>query len=377
MSNFSAPAAWPVPLAISLIDDCGNAIAGGQVVTTFSNGDPPQVLALVDPNSGLYSATWTPRKTSSQVTIAAKATAAGFPAATSQIVGQVTPNSAPSSRPHGTLHIFDPLVGAGLGPGNIVQIYGTALASSTVSPTSIPLPTVLGGTSVIIGGVPAPLFFVSSGQVNAQIPFELTPGQQYQVIVTANGALTTPDTLQLTAVAPGIAAFASGEIIAQHPDGSLVTDTAPAQAGEYIVFYMAGLGTTDNPVTTGAASPSDPLARPQSAPTLTIGGEHVDILYQVPARCESTSLTFSNGFITPMNPRPRAKASTTLPVRTRRKPVIPMEITQSSDPPSSTRPTLPLPGATLIRSPRPLPTTSNSTFADSLPSMESGGDAAR
>ena len=279
VSNFAAPAAWPVPLAISLIDDCGNAIAGGQVVTTFSNGDPPQVLSLVDSSTGLYSATWTPRKTSSQVTIAARATAAGFPAATAQIIGQVTPNVAPLLTPHGTLHIFNPQVGAGVGPGNIVQIYGTDLASSTVSPTSIPLPTVLGGTSVIIGGVPAPLFFVSSGQVNAQIPFELTAGQQYQVIVNANGALTTPDTLQLTAVAPGIAAFASGEIIAQHPDGSLITDTAPAQPGEYIVFYMAGLGITDNPVTTGAASPGDPLARPQAAPALTIGGEHVDILF--------------------------------------------------------------------------------------------------
>jgi len=279
VSNFSAPASWPTPLAINLIDNCGNAIPAGQIVATFSNGDAPQVLSLVNATSGLYSTTWTPRKTSAQVTISARATATGFPAATAQINGQVTPNTAPVLSPHSTLHIFDPLVGGALGPGNIVQIYGTGLASSATAPTTLPLPTTFGGTSVLIGGIPAPLYYVSPGQINAQVPFELATGSQYQVIVSANGALSTPDTIQVAPVSPGIAAFATGEIIAQHSDGSLITDAAPAAPGEYIVFYLAGLGLTDNPVTTGAGSPSSPLARPVAPPTLTIGGEPTTVLF--------------------------------------------------------------------------------------------------
>ena len=44
VGNFSLPTAWPTPLQINVIDDCGKAVANGQVVTTFSNGDPPLVL---------------------------------------------------------------------------------------------------------------------------------------------------------------------------------------------------------------------------------------------------------------------------------------------------------------------------------------------
>jgi len=278
-SNFSQPASWPVPLSILLVDDCGNKIVNGQVVTTFSNGDPPLPLTTTDSSSGIYSGTWTPRSPSPQITIAARATASGFSPATAQIAGQVSPNAAPVLTPNGTLHVFDPLVGAALGPGNIVQIYGQNLASQTLSATNIPLPTSLGGTSVIVGGIQVPLYFVSPGQINAQIPFELVSGTSYQVLVSANGALTTPNAIQLTVAAPGIAAFVSGQIIAQHLDGSLVSETAPAVPGEYIVFYMAGLGLTTNPVATGAASPSTNLATPVVMPTLTLGGENVPILF--------------------------------------------------------------------------------------------------
>jgi len=78
VSNFASPASWPTPLSVQLNDNCGNSITNGQVVTTFSNGDPPLALGLVNPSSGLYFATWTPRGTASQVTITATATAPGF-----------------------------------------------------------------------------------------------------------------------------------------------------------------------------------------------------------------------------------------------------------------------------------------------------------
>ena len=70
VGNFSLPTAWPTPLEITVSDDCGNAVANGQVVTTFSNGDPPLVLPSLG-RAGVYSGTWTPRATASQVTITA------------------------------------------------------------------------------------------------------------------------------------------------------------------------------------------------------------------------------------------------------------------------------------------------------------------
>jgi uncharacterized protein (TIGR03437 family) len=279
VSNFAQPVAWPTPLAIRLFDDCGGSVSNGQVVATFSNGDPPLALSVADPTAGVYSATWTPRSAASQVTITARASAAGLAAANAVITGQVAPNKAPLLTPNATLHVFDPLVGGALSPGNIIQIYGAYLSAQTLIAPSVPLATTLGGTSVIIGGVQVPLYFVSAGQINAQVPFELQAGKKYQILISANGALTTPDTIQLTDASPGIAAFPSGQIIAQHLDGSLVSETSPAKPSEIIVFYLAGLGLTDNPVTTGAASPGTVLARPLDMPTVALNGTTVPILF--------------------------------------------------------------------------------------------------
>jgi uncharacterized protein (TIGR03437 family) len=280
VNSFSAPAGWPTPLAILLYNDCGQAVNNGQVVATFSNGDPPLALPLADPSNGLYSGTWSPAKAASQVSIVVSADAPGFPEALNRISGVVVPNAVPVLTPHGTLHSFDPLVGAALAPGTIVQIYGKNFAPAAAQPTTIPLPTAMTGVSVIIGGLPAPLYYVSAEQINAQIPFELQAGQQYQVIVSSNNALTTPDSIQLSPATPGLAAFADGTLIAQHnSDGSLVSQTSPAQAGEYLIAYLAGMGDTNVPVASGTASPLTPsLAVPVDAPQLTINGMQCESL---------------------------------------------------------------------------------------------------
>jgi uncharacterized protein (TIGR03437 family) len=132
---------------------------------------------------------------------------------------------------------------------------------------------------VLIGGVRSPLFYISPGQINAQIPFELTPGNQYQLIVSANGALTTPQVLQLNAGTPAILNFSSGAVVAQHLDGTLILDSSPAVPGEYVVIYSSGLGSTDIPVESGAASPSSPLARVADPPVLTLDGNPVGVLF--------------------------------------------------------------------------------------------------
>ena len=277
VSNFSAPTAWPTPLALKLVDDCGGTVKGAQIVATFTNGDPPLALPLIDPGNGLYSGTWTPRKAVANLTINARVTAAGFKDLTTQLVGKVTPNAAPLLTPHGTVHAFSPLIGAPLAPGNIAAIYGDNLAVITGVPDAIPLPTTVNGTQVLIGGIKAPLYFTSPGQVNAQIPYELEPNKQYQVIIAANGALSTPDSIQLTAVVPGLAAYADGTVIGQHADGSLINAKAPARSGETAIAYLSGLGAPNSAVSSGAASPGVDLARPAVLPTLTVDGKDAKI----------------------------------------------------------------------------------------------------
>ncbi len=275
LSDFVQPVAGPAPLSVSVTDDCGRPISGGQVVATFSNGDPALILTALDATSGLYSGAWTPRTASGQVTVAVHASAPGFEVATIRTVGQVVPGAGPHVNLNGVLNIFAPETDAPIAPGAIVQIYGSSLAPSVMTAPTIPLPTTLNQTSVLIGGQLAPLYYVSPGQINAQVPFELQPGQTYQVMVDSGGAMSTPASIQLLADSPGIAQFPWGRIIAQHLDGSLVQETSPATPSEYLVFYAAGMGLTNPTVPSGTASPSTNLAVPLDNPALRLNGELV------------------------------------------------------------------------------------------------------
>ncbi len=276
VSNFSTPAGWPTPLAIQLVDDCANPVSNASVVASFSNGDAPLALQLSSSQNAVYSATWNPHGTSSQVTVTARATAPSLQSATAQIVGAILPNQVPILYPHGTIHNMNPQAGAPLAPGTIVQIYGSGLSPAALQ-TGLPLPTNVNNTIVLIGGIAAPLYYVSDGQINAELPLELAAGKQYQILISANGALTIPDTLNIVAVTPGVAAMTNGTIIAQHADGSYVTATAPAQPGEILTIYLAGMGLTDVAITTGEVSPSSPLAHPLVQPTVTVNGESAQI----------------------------------------------------------------------------------------------------
>ena len=279
VDNFSTPASWPTPLSILLLDDCGHTIRNGQIAVTFTNGDPPLALGLANSSTGLYSGTWTPGKVSAQVSLNARATAPGFSAATVRIAGQIVPNTAPVLKQGGTFNGFNPQLGDALAPGTIVQINGTALAAGTMQASSIPLPTNLNDTQVLIGGIPAPLFYVSPGQVVAQVPLELNPNNQYQLIASANGALTSPITIQLAPVTPGFAVNPDGSLTAQHGDGSSVTSASPAQPGEEVVTYLLGLGNLTSPIADGAGAPLNPLAVAAVTPVVTLNGTPATVAF--------------------------------------------------------------------------------------------------
>jgi uncharacterized protein (TIGR03437 family) len=273
LNGFAATVSRPTPVAIMLLNDCGMPMTNGVATATFSDGETPLTLAPAIGAAGLYTATWYPRQPAAQASISLLAAAPGLAAAPVLLNGIVRPGNAPALAPLSTLHIFAPQPGAAVAPGNIVQIYGSNLASSTASASGVPLATTLGGTSVSFGGIPAPLFYVSPSQINAQVPFELGSEGQYQIEVNSNGIQSPPDVVHVSATAPGIAALPSGIAIAQHSDGSLVSEQSPAKPGESLVLYASGLGVTNPAVASGAASPSSPLAVPQAMPTLLIGAE--------------------------------------------------------------------------------------------------------
>ena len=66
---------------------------------------------------------------------------------------------------------------AAITPGSFITIGGKNLASSAVAST-LPPPTVLGGSCVTFGDIALPLLSTSSGQIQAQVPATMLPGTQ-------------------------------------------------------------------------------------------------------------------------------------------------------------------------------------------------------
>jgi uncharacterized protein (TIGR03437 family) len=283
-NNFAAPAGWPATLIVQLNDDCGALVTSGNVVASFSNGDAP--LSLAGDTFGNYSATWQPGAVNADMVVTINSTAGTLRAATAQLFGGIAPNQTPPPTlvPGGTLNNLNPIVGAPLSPGTIVQVYGTGLARAAVSTGPAPLPKTFNDTYALVGPTQAPLYSLSGGQINMQIPFEAAANQQIPIVLSVNNALTLPITLNMIAAAPGVLSADDGptppnvqngaHIIAQHSaDGSLVTSASPAKPGEYLVIYLVGMGATQPSVPSGTQTPLSPLSYVTEQPTVTVGSQ--------------------------------------------------------------------------------------------------------
>jgi uncharacterized protein (TIGR03437 family) len=163
-------------------------------------------------------------------------------------------------------------------PGSVISIFGANLAAAATGASAVPLPTALSGTSVLVDGVPAPLFYVSPSQINAQLPYETAPGQA-SLVVRVNGSSSASASFTVSTSAPGILVWGSNRAVALNQDGPLNSPDKPALPGTVITLYMVGQGPVDTPVATGAASPSTPVAHASLRVTATIGGRSADVLF--------------------------------------------------------------------------------------------------
>jgi uncharacterized protein (TIGR03437 family) len=155
-------------------------------------------------------------------------------------------------------------------PGSIVSLFISGFSLPTAAASTIPLPTNLGGVTVTIAGQPLPLFYVSSTQINAQIPWNL-PGGANSVTVSGGGVSATA-AFSPVAAAPGIFVFGTDRAVAQNQDYTLNDASHPAKAGTYVTVYLTGIGPLDNPVGLGNATPSQPLSRATTLAQATVNG---------------------------------------------------------------------------------------------------------
>lgn len=178
-------------------------------------------------------------------------------------------------------------------PGALVSIYGTSLAAGLAQADSIPLATTLGSNvNVTFNGIPAPLLFVSAGQVNAQLPWNVlssgTSGTA-NMVVSNNGTASTTVAVPVGPFSPGIFAV-NGIAIAINSDGSVAAaagaipgiTTRPAKIGDPggLVILCTGLGAVNPPVASGHAAGDDgQLHTATTTPTVMIGNVSAPVVF--------------------------------------------------------------------------------------------------
>jgi uncharacterized protein (TIGR03437 family) len=179
---------------------------------------------------------------------------------------------------------------AAVAPGGLVIVKGELFTTgAAVSAPSLPLGTALGGATVYVNGVAAPIDYVSAssvvnpgGQITFQMPYNVPAGQAtVRVDRNDNGTVQTGNTIsvQVANVEPKLLQFPFLETdyaIATFTDFVTfpIPTTAgvasrPAKAGDTLVFYGLGFGQTVPAAIEGIAVPGQATVGPCS---MTFGG---------------------------------------------------------------------------------------------------------
>jgi uncharacterized protein (TIGR03437 family) len=192
-------------------------------------------------------------------------------------------------------------VGAPVAPGSIASVFGSGFGSTEA------------GVSVLIGGIVAPLFVVTPGQINFQVPWQLAGQTQTTLTVTSGDMTSAPITVPLASPAPGIfllttagqaAVLVANTTAIAAPAGTF-PGSRPAQQGEYISIYCTGLGPVTHEPATGAPAAADTVSLTTGGSvTVSVGGVNAPVsfsglapgflgLYQVNAQIPSNAQTGS------------------------------------------------------------------------------------
>ncbi len=171
-------------------------------------------------------------------------------------------------------------------PGSYISIFGNFLSSATATYSTPYLPISLDSVSVSFDNpnvsVPGHIVFVSPGQINLQIPWELAGQPSVQVKVTAADSVGAVYTMPLGNYSPELFQFSSGGqnlAAALDENNNAVTAANPVARGHAVQLFANGLGPVTNQPASGDPAPFSPLAETTSVPVVTIGGVTAQVLF--------------------------------------------------------------------------------------------------
>ena len=278
--DFEIPAALPVSLQTEILDDCGSPLTAGAVQATFSSGDSAAVMTPI--GNGKWSGTWLPHGIAGgPAMVAVSAVSPAGLRGSASAFGTVDANTtAVVVNPDGIVNAASLVSDAPVSPGEFISIFGSNLAPSTASANSLPLPTTLAGTQVLLGGQPLPLDYVSPGQINAVVPYGTSVNGIQELLVKQNSVYSLPETVVVATTNPAVftqesSGQGAGVIVVVKAGGVQFNASAsqPASAGDTLVIYCAGLGPVSPAIADGAGAPASPHSTTVNPVTVTIGGQ--------------------------------------------------------------------------------------------------------
>lgn len=189
--------------------------------------------------------------------------------------------------------------GGTVSPGELISLFGENIGPATPAimadaDNNGVVDTSLGGVSVTIDSVAAPILYASQNQISVQVPYEVTAGPNKAIVVT-NGSTTANGTVTIGTQAPGLFSLDGsgvGQAAALNYDSATSTYSLngaknPAHIGDTVVLYMTGEGAyAPYAQPTGLLVPApganNPLPQMNPLPTVTIGGAPATVSYAGP-----------------------------------------------------------------------------------------------
>ena len=154
----------------------------------------------------------------------------------------------------------------------VLSVFGSQLAPSTSSAAGVPLPLTLAGVSATVNGVAAPLYYVSSSQLNIQIPYETGAGPA--VLGVNNNGQFAAATFTVAPSAPGIFTDASNNLV----------PTVTGKTGDTLSLFLTGDGAVTSPLATGmspfSGTPLSLLPQTGLPLTVTVDGVPASIAFE-------------------------------------------------------------------------------------------------
>lgn len=176
----------------------------------------------------------------------------------------------------------------GIVPGSYITLFGTGLSDSTQANTLPFLPLALNTVFVSFdsdgSSYPGRMYYVSSTQVNVQVPWELAGHSSTQIKVTIDFSPGNLITVPVVNVSPTIFGYNDASlntnIAAALDESNVVVNGGHRVArGHVVQLFANALGAVSNTPASGSPASSSPLSNSVTPPSVSIGGQPATVTF--------------------------------------------------------------------------------------------------